>query len=118
MKEQLNQQPERNESDECPLCGAHISEPHYPDCARSPQDSPDYELPATSPERLALEEKIQAALGHVATSALIRRMETAQDFGYDDEEVELSRRLREQGKTWRWSDDFYNPRVVIEGGES
>lgn len=114
-KYQLNQEPERDEKDECPLCGAHISEPHAPDCARAEQDDPDYELPIDSPERQALEAKVQSALGGIATSALVRRMESARDFEYDDEAVELTRRLREEGKTWRWSDDYFDPRVVIEG---
>ena len=38
-------------------------------------------------------------------------METAPDFGYDDEEVELSRRLKDQGMAWKWSEDFSNPTV-------
>lgn len=46
-------------------------------------------------------------------SYLIRRMERATDFGYDDEEQELTRRLSSQGKAWKWSDDFFNPKVII-----
>ena len=44
---------------------------------------------------------------------LIGRMEAAPDFGYDDEEVELSRRLKLGGLAWRWSNDMFNPRVEI-----
>jgi hypothetical protein len=35
--------------------------------------------------------------------SLIQRMNKADDFGYDDEEVELNRRLSERGLQWRWA---------------
>lgn len=41
-------------------------------------------------------------LENMALAALVARMERAPDFGYDDEEVELNRRLALEGKTWRW----------------
>lgn len=44
---------------------------------------------------------------------LIRRMENAPDFGYDDEEAELTRRLKLGRQAWRWSGDFFRPRVEI-----
>ena len=40
-------------------------------------------------------------------------MENAEDFGYDDEEAELSRRLKLGGLAWRWSGDFFRPSVEI-----
>lgn len=46
-------------------------------------------------------------------SELIRRMETAPDFGYDDEEYELNRRLGARALTWKWDGD----RVVIYSPE-
>lgn len=58
---------------------------------------------------------------HLSDDALKRRMERAADFGYDDEERELSRRLALGGLAWRWSSDFYNPRVEVyraEGGDA
>lgn len=42
-------------------------------------------------------------------AALIRRMEQADDFRYDDESYELSRRLKLGGQAWRWA--------VIDGKE-
>lgn len=53
------------------------------------------------------------AMAHFTDSQLIRRMESAEDFAYDDEAVELSRRLGERALDWKWSEDFYNPRVVV-----
>lgn len=52
-----------------------------------------------------LEATIEAAFRTVSTDALIRRIERAPDFGYDDEAVELTRRLRAEGKAWRWASD-------------
>lgn len=49
----------------------------------------------------------------LSDAQLIRRMENAPDFGYDDEEVELSRRLKLGGLAWRWSNDMFNPKVVV-----
>jgi hypothetical protein len=39
----------------------------------------------------------------MSTSALVRRMERAPDFGYDDEATELTQRLEREGKIWRWA---------------
>lgn len=54
-----------------------------------------------------------ANLARMRTKALIRRMEQAGDFNYDDEQVELSRRLSAEGYAWKWSRDFYNPHVIV-----
>ena len=35
--------------------------------------------------------------------ALIERMNKAEDFGYDDEQVELDRRVAARGLSWRWA---------------
>jgi len=43
---------------------------------------------------------------------LIRRMEHAPDFGYDDEEYELNRRLKLGGLAWRWAQ--FNGRDRVE----
>ncbi|UNQ40936.1 hypothetical protein MPC38_06710 [Prescottella equi] len=65
-----------------------------------------------------LEDTIKRKFFGVTTARLIQRMEKASDFATDDEEIELNRRLKEQGKTWRWTRDIYNPRIeVIELGE-
>lgn len=44
---------------------------------------------------------------------LIRRIETAPDFGYDDEEYELNRRLKLAGLAWKWSQKYGRDVVVI-----
>jgi hypothetical protein len=49
---------------------------------------------------------------HLSVRDLVARMNRAPDFGYDDEEEELSRRLAATGQTWRWS-DAEPPRVEI-----
>lgn len=46
-------------------------------------------------------------------SYLVRRMETAPDFGYDDESYELDRRLKLVGKAWKWSQKYGRDVVVI-----
>lgn len=107
-----------DDEDCCTECGMHFSEPHDPTCPRSHEDYPEEDdsfqsAPAEADPRAAREAAIQAKLGHISTGNLVRRMERAPDFGYDDEQVELSRRLREQGKTWRWSDSFTKPQVII-----
>lgn len=113
-----------DENDECTECGEHFANPHDPRCNRSHEDYEVEEddsyssVPAEADALTRLEAEIQAKLGHVSTAALVRRMERAPDFGYDDEQIELSRRLREQGKTWRWTQDFHNPRIVVEGTDT
>lgn len=117
------QQPEYEDTglddeDCCTECGMHFSEPHDPTCRRSHEDYPEEDdsfqsVPAEADPRAELEAEIQAKLGHISTGNLVRRMERLPDFAYDDEQVELSRRLREQGKTWRWSESFTNPQVII-----
>ncbi|ALY10630.1 hypothetical protein FDH86_gp095 [Arthrobacter phage Tank] len=46
-------------------------------------------------------------------AALVRKINAAKDFGYDDESIELTALLAERGKNWKWSDDFFSPVVVI-----
>lgn len=46
-------------------------------------------------------------------SYLTRRIETAPDFGYDDEEYELNRRLTLVGKAWKWSQKYGRDVVLI-----
>lgn len=50
---------------------------------------------------------------NLSTAALVRRMNSAPDFGYDDEAVELTRRLGAEGRDWRWSGSYTSPRVEI-----
>lgn len=59
--------------------------------------------------RPPLEEQIAHKFKSVTTDALIRRMERAADFAYDDESFELNRRLAKTGQTWKWDGD----RVVV-----
>jgi len=73
-----------------------------------PTTSPDE---PTGPSRL--ETEIAAKFAGIPNAQLIRKMEHAQDFGYDDEEFELNRRLRLGGLAWRWSGDFYRPTVEV-----
>jgi hypothetical protein len=57
-----------------------------------------------------------AHLERLSTAHLIRRMQSAPDFGYDDEAVELNRRLAVEGKTWKWeSRGGHDVVVIIEG---
>ncbi len=60
-----------------------------------------------------LDNTLEAQFRHLSDKRLIKQMENAPDFGYDDEERELSRRLALGGLAWRWSGDFYNPTVVV-----
>lgn len=117
------QQPELEDAglddeDCCAECGEHFANPHHPTCSRSPEDFPEEDdsfqpEPAEADPRAELEAKVQAKLGHISTGNLVRRMERAEDFSTDDEEIELTRRLREQGKDWRWSESFTYPQVII-----
>lgn len=52
--------------------------------------------------RRHLDEVIATEFAHMTDEALIRRMERAPDFGYDDECWELNRRLGAVGLTWMW----------------
>lgn len=61
----------------------------------------------------SLAPSIEAKFAHLSDEALINRMNQAEDFGYDDEEVELNRRLKLGGLAWRWSQDMFNPRVEV-----
>lgn len=74
---------------------------------------------ALSP-RQSLEDAIAEKFANMSNAQIIRRMEQAEDFGYDDEAVELNRRLKLGGLAWKWSGDFYRPKVEIYepgGGE-
>lgn len=55
------------------------------------------------PQSESLESKVKEKFAHLTDDDLIRRMNAAPDFGYDDESVELNRRLDLVGLTWRWS---------------
>lgn len=51
----------------------------------------------------SLENQIREKFNAVSTPRLIGLMEAAPDFGYDDESVELNRRLALSGLAWRWA---------------
>ena len=55
---------------------------------------------------------VQARFAHLSTAQLTARMNRAPDFGYDDEAVELTRRLEPTGRAWRWTQTT-PPRVEI-----
>lgn len=62
-----------------------------------------------------LEETCRQKFIHYGTEHLIQRIEKAPDFGYDDEEIELSRRLRAEGKTWKWDNTcLFKPKIIVE----
>ncbi|MBT8161447.1 MULTISPECIES: hypothetical protein [Arthrobacter] len=50
-----------------------------------------------------LEQAIKDKFAGLTDADIIRRMNAAPDFGYDDEAVELNRRLGSVGLSWRWS---------------
>lgn len=56
-----------------------------------------------APRANDLEAQIKEKFAGLTDDALIRRMNAAPDFGYDDEAYELNRRLGAVGLTWRWS---------------
>lgn len=60
-----------------------------------------------------LVESIKEKFRRLSTEQLISRIEAADDFSYDDEAVELTRRLKEDGKRWKWSGELYNPEVIV-----
>lgn len=61
-----------------------------------------------------LEREIQAKFENVSDAQLIKRIEDAPEFGYDDEAYELNRRLRAVGgMAWRFAGDFYHPHVEL-----
>ncbi|OBK36976.1 hypothetical protein A5658_04770 [Mycobacterium sp. 1245111.1] len=51
---------------------------------------------------MSLDETLREHFAGVSTAEIIRRINRAPDFGYDDEEYELNRRLTEQSLTWKW----------------
>ncbi len=63
--------------------------------------------------RQSLEDAIAEKFAGMSNAQIIRRMEQAEYFGYDDEAVELNRRLKLGGLAWKWSGDFYRPQVEI-----
>lgn len=60
-----------------------------------------------------LETEIAAKFAGIPNAQLICKMEHTEDFGYDDESVELTRRLQLGGLAWRWGGDFYRPTVEV-----
>lgn len=57
-------------------------------------------------------EAVQARFAHLSIAQLAARMNRAPDFGCDEEEVELARRLEPNGRAWRWTQSD-RPRVEI-----
>ena len=64
-----------------------------------------------------LDEAVKKKFVSYSTKRLIERIEKAPDFGYDDEEVELRRRLRLEGKSFHWNDSLSNPKIIIVEGD-
>lgn len=56
-----------------------------------------------APRQKDLETQIKEKFAGYTDGQIMRRMEAAPDFGYDDEAYELNRRLGAVGLTWRWS---------------
>lgn len=61
----------------------------------------------------SLDSSIEAKFQGVSDQALIRKMERAPDFGYDDEAYELNRRLTLVGMAWKWSQKYGRDVVVV-----
>lgn len=63
-----------------------------------------------------LETQIKEKFAGYSDGQIMRRMEAAPDFGYDDEAYELNRRLGAVGLTWRWSSQnkvlIYDPAEI------
>lgn len=62
-----------------------------------------------------LDQAIAKKFHSYSDNELIRRIEVAQDFEYDDEQYELNRRLGARGLTWAWNGDVIE--VIEQGGE-
>lgn len=56
-----------------------------------------------APRQNDLETQIKEKFAGYTDGQIMRRMEAAEDFAYDDESFELSRRLGAVGLSWRWS---------------
>ena len=73
-----------------------------------------------APQPESVESQIQKKFAHLTDNELIRRMNAAPDFGYDDESFELNRRLALVGLTWRWSPRnqvlIFDPAEEEQGG--
>ena len=71
-----------------------------------------------APQRESLEDQIKAKFAGYTDGQIMRRMEAAPDFGYDDEAYELNRRLGAVGLTWRWSSQnkvlIYDPEEALK----
>ena len=44
---------------------------------------------------------------------LIKKIEKAPDFGYDDEEVELQELCNEKGLFWCWNDSIFKAEILL-----
>ena len=60
-----------------------------------------------------MEASIKNRFAGYSLAKLIKRINSAPDFGYDDEEYELSRRAKEQNFTYRWTEKIANPKIII-----
>lgn len=65
----------------------------------------------------SLDRSIAEKFAGTSDAALIRKMERAPDFGYDDEAYELNRRLTLVGMAWKWSQKYGRDVVVIYSPE-
>lgn len=65
------------------------------------------------PPRPTLDEVIEDKFRGVSDTELIRRIERAPDFGWDDEGYELNRRLKLANLAFRWSVDLFHPRIEV-----
>jgi hypothetical protein len=49
----------------------------------------------------------------LSDAELIRRIEAAPDFGWDDEGLELKRQLEPRGQGWRWLETRGHPKLEV-----
>ena len=80
-------------------------EPETPEPVKSPEST-------TATEMSALEQSIAEKFAGLSDQDLIRRMERP-DVNYDDETVELNRRLKASGLTWRWNRETSPEQVEV-----
>ena len=66
----------------------------------------------------SLDRELEAQYKGVPNAELMRRMQAAPDFGYDDYEYELSRRLSLVGLAWKWAGKYGSEHVEVYAPEN
>ncbi|WP_199240990.1 hypothetical protein [Naasia lichenicola] len=66
----------------------------------------------------SLNEQIALKFAGLSDHELAKRIEKAPDFGYDDETVELNRRLALGGMAWRWAQGDQHVEIYVPAVEA